>query len=75
MAVALFELPLLSVEPPSAVIRFWKSLDNVLVLLESLAELLEEPVLLSAVVALLPELLPEASDCARLSMADARSLP
>lgn len=72
MAVAVLDVPLLSVEPPSAVIRFWKSLDNVLVLVELLVE---SPVLLAVVVALVLDVLPDVSDCARLSIAEARSLP
>lgn len=80
VAVAVLDVPLLSVEPPSAVMRFWKSLDNVLVLVELLVEsfvelLVELLALLAVVVALLLDVLPDVSDCARLSIAKARSLP
>jgi hypothetical protein len=70
-AVALLDvLPELS-DDPSAVKRLWKSVDSVLSLDEVLAVLVSVDVL--------PELElvvePDVSDCARLSIADARSPP
>ena len=70
-SVALDELDVL-LDAPSAVSRFWKSLVSLLVLDDVPVEV--EALVVDDVDALV-ELVPDVSDCARLAIADARSLP
>ena len=75
VAVESLELPLLDV--PNADSRFWKSLSNVLAVDDVPVLVLVESVVVEALAVESVDVLLEldVSDCARLSSADARSLP